>query len=120
MTRRLFQPLALGPYTLAHRVAMAPLTPLPMDLLTSVLPVFLFTKLHPLAVLLMFTWFPVQDPALRIAGVLFACAPMMSIYPIVGQRFGLAGRCAAALLGATVLSFLTISAFIGLLGGPLG
>lgn len=76
--------------------------------------------LHPLAVLLMFTWFPVQDPALRIAGVLFACAPMMSIYPIVGQRFGLAGRCAAALLGATVLSFLTISAFIGLLGGPLG
>ena len=26
MTRRLFQPLALGPYTLAHRVAMAPLT----------------------------------------------------------------------------------------------
>ena len=26
MTRRLFQPIALGPYTLAHRVAMAPLT----------------------------------------------------------------------------------------------
>nr|WP_100549246.1 MULTISPECIES: AEC family transporter [unclassified Pseudomonas] len=76
--------------------------------------------LHPLAVLLLFSWFPVQDPALRIAGVLFACSPMMSIYPIVGQRFGLAGRCAAALLGATLLSFLTISSFIGLLGGPLG
>ncbi|WP_434597828.1 alkene reductase [Pseudomonas sp. R4-83] len=26
MTRRLFQPVTLGPYTLAHRVAMAPLT----------------------------------------------------------------------------------------------
>src|SRR3989338_5933408 len=76
--------------------------------------------LHPLAVLLMFTWFPVQDPVLRMAGVLFACSPMMSIYPIIGQRFGLAGRCAAALLGATVLSFLTVSAFIGVLGGPLG
>src|SRR3989338_5221390 len=76
--------------------------------------------LHPLAVLLMFTWFPVQDPVLRMAGVLFACSPMISIYPIIGQRFGLAGRCAAALLGATVLSFLTVSAFIGVLGGPLG
>lgn len=76
--------------------------------------------LHPLAVLLLFSWFPVQDPALRSVGVLFACSPMMSIYPIVGQRFGLAGRCAAALLGATLLSFLTINAFIGLLGGPLG
>lgn len=76
--------------------------------------------LHPLAVLLLFSWFPVQDPALRIAGVLFACSPMMSIYPIIGQRFGLAGRCAAALLGATLLSFLTINAFIAWLGGPLG
>ncbi|MFP6847290.1 MAG: AEC family transporter [Pseudomonas sp.] len=72
--------------------------------------------LHPLAVLLMFTLIPVQDPVLRMAGVLFACSPMMSIYPIIGQRFGQAGRCAAALLGATVLSFLTISSFIGLLG----
>ena len=68
--------------------------------------------LHPLMVLLMFTWLPVQDPALRMAGVLFACSPMMSIYPILGQRFGLQGRCAAALVGATVLSFLSISAFI--------
>lgn len=68
--------------------------------------------LHPLLVLLMFTWLPVQDPALRMAGVLFACSPMMSIYPILGQRFGLQGRCAAALVGATVLSFLSISGFI--------
>lgn len=74
--------------------------------------------LHPLAVLLCFTWLPVSDPKLQVAGVLFACAPMMSIYPIVGQRFGLQGRCAAALLGATVLSFVTISLFIAWLGGP--
>ncbi len=47
--------------------------------------------LHPLLVLLMFAWLPVQDPALRMAGVLFACSPMMSIYPILGQRFGRKG-----------------------------
>lgn len=74
--------------------------------------------LHPLAVLLCFYWLPVDDPRLQVAGVLFACSPMMSIYPIVGQRFGLQGRCAAALLGATVLSFISISLFIGWLGGP--
>lgn len=74
--------------------------------------------LHPLAVMLCFTFLPVEDPALRVAGVLFACAPMMSIYPIVGQRFGLQGRCAAALVGATVISFVTYSLFIGWLAGP--
>lgn len=74
--------------------------------------------LHPLAVLLCFLWLPVADLRLQMAGVLFACSPMMSIYPIVGQRFGLQGRCAAALLGATVLSFISISLFIGWLGGP--
>lgn len=74
--------------------------------------------LHPLAVLLCFSFLPVSDPSLRVAGVLFACAPMMSIYPIVGQRFGLQGRCAAALVGATLLSFVTYSLFIGWLAGP--
>ncbi|WP_017939984.1 AEC family transporter [Zestomonas thermotolerans] len=71
--------------------------------------------LHPLAVLLCLQLFPVEDPQLRLAAVLFACAPMMSIYPIIGQRFGLEGRCAAALVASTVLSFLTISAFLALL-----
>lgn len=68
--------------------------------------------LHPLAVLLCFSLLPAVDPALRVAGVLFACAPMMSIYPILGQRYGLEGRCAAALVVATVLSFLSISGFV--------
>ncbi|WP_437881855.1 AEC family transporter [Pseudomonas sp. LRF_L74] len=70
--------------------------------------------LHPLAVMACFWLLPVNDPALRVAGILFACCPMMSIYPIIGQRFGLQGRCAAALVGATLLSFVTISAFIGI------
>ncbi|MGH8353891.1 MAG: AEC family transporter [Pseudomonas sp.] len=68
--------------------------------------------LHPLAVLLCFSLLPAVDPVLRVAGVLFASAPMMSIYPILGQRYGLEGRCAAALVVATVLSFLSISGFI--------
>jgi predicted permease len=71
--------------------------------------------LHPLAVLLCFQLLPPVDPVLRVAGVLFACSPMMSIYPILGQRYGLEGRCAAALVVCTVLAFISISLFIGLL-----
>ncbi|MCQ4259468.1 AEC family transporter [Stutzerimonas stutzeri] len=68
--------------------------------------------LHPLMVLLCFTMLPVSDPVLATAGVLMAAAPMMSIYPILGARYGFEGRCAAALVVATVLSFLSVSAFI--------
>ncbi|MBD2840437.1 AEC family transporter [Pseudomonas sp. JM0905a] len=71
--------------------------------------------LHPLAVLLCFQLLPPVDPVLRVAGVLFACSPMMSIYPILGQRYGLEGRCAAALVVCTVLAFVSISLFIGVL-----
>ncbi len=69
--------------------------------------------LHPLAVLLIFSLLPDVDPALMAAGVLFASAPMLSIYPILGQRFGVDGRCAAALLLTTVASFVTISTLLG-------
>lgn len=68
--------------------------------------------LHPLAVFLMTLMLPSIDPTLKLAAVLFASAPMMSIYPIIGQRYGLEGRCAAALMVATTASFLTISALL--------
>ncbi|MGR1217434.1 AEC family transporter [Metapseudomonas otitidis] len=71
--------------------------------------------LHPLVVLLCFQLLPTTDPMLKVAGVLFASAPMMSIYPILGQRFGQEGRCAAALAACTVLAFGSISLFIGLM-----
>lgn len=71
--------------------------------------------LHPLAVLLAFALLPTVEPTLMVAGVLFASAPMMSIYPILGQRFGLEERCAASLVAATVLAFVTISALIAVL-----
>tara|TARA_R100001244_G_scaffold101215_4_gene75450 strand:- start:4357 stop:5304 length:948 start_codon:yes stop_codon:yes gene_type:complete len=78
--------------------------------------------LHPLAVFAAFALVPDVEPQLLVAGVLFASAPMMSIYPILGQRFGLEERCAAALVAATVLAFITVSALVGFLGysGALG
>jgi len=72
--------------------------------------------LHPLMVLLCLTLLPVSDPLLISAGVLMAAAPMMSIYPILGARYGFEGRCAAALVGATIVSFLSVSAFIWAVG----
>ncbi|SFB49029.1 AEC family transporter [Azotobacter beijerinckii] len=71
--------------------------------------------LHPLAVFLLFSLLPNVDPVLMVAGVMFASSPMLSIYPIFGQRFGVEGRCAAALLFTTVMSFFTISLLIGVM-----
>lgn len=71
--------------------------------------------LHPLAVFLLFALLPDVDPVLMVAGVMFASSPMLSIYPIFGQRFGVEGRCAAALLFTTLMSFFSISLLIGVM-----
>ncbi|SDI18802.1 hypothetical protein SAMN05216588_112125 [Pseudomonas flavescens] len=65
--------------------------------------------IHPLAVLCAFMLVPDVSPVMKAVGVLFACSPMMSIFPILGQRFDLEDRCSATLLVATLLSFFTIS-----------
>jgi malonate transporter len=44
------------------------------------------------------------------AMVIFASVPMVTIYPLLGQRYGEEEFCAAALLVTTTLSFLSISA----------
>lgn len=75
--------------------------------------------LHPLAVGLMVWLVPPADPSLRVAAVVFAAVPMLSIYPILAQKYGFEGFCAAALLLATVLSFVTISVTLWLLGTVL-
>ena len=75
--------------------------------------------LHPLAVFAAFALVPSLDPTLKVAGLLFASAPMMSVYPLLGQPFGLEQRCAAALVTATALSFLTMSLLLGVLPHPL-
>lgn len=52
------------------------------------------------------------DPMLMVAGMISAGAPMMTIYPILGQRYGLEDRCAAALVVNMVLAFFTINALL--------
>jgi predicted permease len=76
--------------------------------------------LHPLAVYLAtlalpLVGLPALSPALQTAAVLLAAMPMMSIYPILIQRYGKEDLGAAALLLATVLSFVSLSALLWLI-----
>lgn len=79
--------------------------------------------LHPLAVFTLLWLLPaglVVAPELRVAAVLFAAMPMLSIYPVVAQKYGLEGFTAAALLVATVSSFFTISSLLWAMHHLLG
>ncbi|MBB3331684.1 hypothetical protein BDK63_002568 [Halomonas campaniensis] len=71
--------------------------------------------LHPLAILGFFLLMPEADPMLLAGALLFACAPMISVYPLLGQRYGLAGVSATALMVATLGAFVTLSLAIGLM-----
>lgn len=71
--------------------------------------------LHPLAVLGFFLLMPQTDPALLAGALLFASAPMVSIYPLLGHRYGMAGVSAAALMVATLAAFVTLSLAIWLM-----
>ncbi|WP_431025110.1 AEC family transporter [Halomonas sp. H5] len=71
--------------------------------------------LHPLAVFGVFLLMPEADPMLLAGALLFACAPMVSIYPLLGQRYGMAGVGAAALMVGTLAAFVTLSLAIGLM-----
>lgn len=71
--------------------------------------------LLPLAVLGAFLLMPETDPLLLTGALLFACAPMISIYPLLGQRYGMAGVGATALMVSTLSSFATISLVIWLM-----
>jgi len=72
--------------------------------------------LHPLAVFAALGLVPGIDPVVRAGGTIFAAVPMMSIFPIVGGRFGLGGLAAAALLVTTLASLVTISLVVVGLG----
>lgn len=71
--------------------------------------------LHPLAVFLLLLWLPPTDPALTTAAIVIASAPMLSVYPILGQRYGHGELCTASLMLATLLSFVTVSSLLWLL-----
>ncbi len=65
--------------------------------------------LHPLAVAGAFLLIGGVPPGLMAAGIILASSPMLTIYPILGARFGYDRVCAAALLVATTLSFVTLA-----------
>lgn len=73
--------------------------------------------LHPLAVLAVLLLCEAAgmlplEPAMRVGLVLTAAMPMLGIYPILAQKHGQEGLAAAALLGATVASFVSISVLL--------
>lgn len=70
---------------------------------------------HPLAIVLAFLLMPATNPLLLAGAILFAAAPMASIYPLLGQRYGMADVAAGALMAATLASFVTFSVVIGLM-----
>jgi hypothetical protein len=71
--------------------------------------------IHPLAVWGALWLMPPVDPALRIAAVTMAAMPMLGIYPILAQKYGLEGPAAAVMLGTTVASFFSITLVLALL-----
>lgn len=68
--------------------------------------------LHPIAVFAALMLAPGLDPNLRKAMLILASAPMLGIYPLLGRAYGQEHVGAAALMTATALSFLTMSALL--------
>lgn len=71
---------------------------------------------HPLAVLLMLALVPAFDPTLTQAAVVLAGLPMVTIFPLLAQRYGQGEQCASALMTTTLLSFLTLNLGLWLFG----
>lgn len=71
--------------------------------------------LHPLCMYLVLLALPAADHQVGTAAILNAAMPMFSVYPLLSQKFGQEGVSAAALVGATTLSFFTISALLWVL-----
>jgi predicted permease len=76
--------------------------------------------LHPLSVFALLWLLPSVDPAKRTAAILFAASPMMSVLPVLAQKYHHDRYCAAALLVSIILSFVTINALLWALGTLLG
>ncbi|MCQ4346260.1 AEC family transporter [Pseudomonas stutzeri] len=88
----------------------------PAGMLADAAPVALGKLLlHPLAVYLAFALAPGVAAELKVAALLFASAPMFTVYPLLAQQYGQEERCAAALVVTTVLSFFSMSLLLALL-----
>lgn len=71
--------------------------------------------LHPLAVWAGLSLIPDLDPVLITTGIIFAAAPMLSTFALLGLRYKLEAATATALIFATAASFFSISGLIALL-----
>jgi malonate transporter len=71
--------------------------------------------LHPLAVWAGFVLLGDIPSDLMAAGIILASSPMLTVYAIFGQRFGLGALAAAALVAATAAGFVTMTIVLGLL-----
>ncbi len=72
--------------------------------------------LHPLAVVAALKLTPALDGDMKKAMLIFAAAPVFTIFPLIGRPYGQEQIGAAVLMTATVLSFFTISALLVFLG----
>ncbi|MEM8936232.1 MAG: AEC family transporter [Pseudomonadota bacterium] len=70
--------------------------------------------LHPLLVALAIVLLPDFDPTLQAAAILLAAAPMATILPLIGARYGEGPQTAVFLSVATIASFVTIAGVIWL------
>lgn len=80
--------------------------------IAMILPVKLF--IHPLMIMLVFSFIPGMDPLLIAAAIIMASMPMFGIYPIIAEKYGLGSTCAAVLVPTTVCSFVSLSLVIWL------
>ncbi len=68
--------------------------------------------LHPLAIFVMFLILPPVPRQLVFAGILVASTPMLSIYPILSQKYNYEDTASAALVLVTAASFVTITCIV--------
>lgn len=71
--------------------------------------------LHPALVALWVFLLPPFNSSFQQAAIIMAAAPMMSIYPILGERYGLRDFCASTLFMTTLVSFISIAIVLLLL-----
>lgn len=67
---------------------------------------------HPLAVFVGLKFAPGLDPALAKAALIFSAAPVITIYPLLGQVYGQGQLCAAALVSGVAVAFVTVSTLL--------
>jgi predicted permease len=73
---------------------------------------------HPLAVWVLLQAWPLANPTLGSAALIFAAAPVVTIYPLLGQKFGLERENSVFLMLSTLAAALTLPAALWLLALP--